>query len=564
MFAPIAHPFTDDGQALSVIRCAMKVGEFPLLRFYTSSETIKQDMDSYCVERGFTPGWSTCSHTGHYIMTKTPMALLVHVLNAQPNEGLRTFVGAWQINMSPDCTALNLIANCTRAPDSTLRIDKFTLFYPFPIAMHAQEELCEPGFRTSMFKGNIDDARRVLQTISLDGIVVNLYEDTLHTSSDVPKTHKVQVLGEFVQHMLSHHKETLQASYTGDHETLLEDEFALIQRYCQPNTGGSVQKVFAVSVVVNAQQPDTYHVEPYPNRCTSVILRAIEQATAEYPSYQVATCFNDCGEFRHTGHQQAFWIDDTWEPTNYYGGYVKFIPCPNTTMLCGFQATKRGGTRMVFPVTITEQDTSFPSPVDGKPMAIPSHLQANQDERPQWFWHSYDCEHHGSMLSEYRQLPPQDWTPYQSDVSAEIEATYQSGDASCHILVGAVSLEICLKTGNLPTREMGIQKHGHRVHFVKRMFVTSTDYDRQMRMFNESLREKQSHALGNVHECAICLESLTDSKCVLLHCNHLMHALCLQAHVEANGSTCPVCKTSTMHGASSSDGMHDSIYSRHR
>ena len=112
---------------------------------------------------------------------------------------------------------------------------------------------------------------------------------------------------------------------------------------------------------------------------------------------------------------------------------------------------------MVFPVTITEQDTTFPSPVDGNPMSIPSHLQANQDERAQWFWHSYDCKHYGSMLSEYRQLPPQDWTPYQSDVSAEIEATYQSGDASCQILVGAVSLEICLKTGNLPTREMGIK-----------------------------------------------------------------------------------------------------------
>ena len=92
------------------------------------------------------------------------------------------------------------------------------------------------------------------------------------------------------------------------------------------------------------------------------------------------------------------------------------------------------------------------------------------------------------MLSEYRQLPPQDWTPYQSDVSAEIEATYQSGDASCHILVGAVSLEICLKTGDLPTREMGIQKHGPRVHFVKRMFITSTDYDQQMRMFLDGFK----------------------------------------------------------------------------
>jgi hypothetical protein len=494
-------------------------------------------------------------------MTKTPMALLVHLLSVQKDEDLQAFVGAWKINMSSDCTALNVITKCNRAPDGSLRIDKLTQFYPHTINMHSQVDLCAPSFRTSIFKVSINEARQLLQRLSFGGIEVNAYEDTLYTASHVPQNQKLHVMEQFVHYMLSNHKETLQRSYTGDHETLLEDELALMQEHCVPSSDTSIKKVFAVSVVEDACEFNQYHVEPYPKSCTEVILKAIERAKKEFPDKQVATHIDETGEFKYTTFLRHFWIDETWEPTNYYGGYVKFIPCPNTSTLCGFQATKRGGTRMVFPVYVEEGVTSYASPVDGTPLPIPSHLYDNEVERAQWYWHPQSLKNNDCMLSEYRTLSTDDWCPYTNDVSAELEKAYQAGDAACDVLIGAVTLRICLKTGNLSTREMGVQKHGHREHFVKRMIITAKDYERKMQAYNDSLKEKQAHALGNTNECAICLESLTDSKSVLLHCNHLMHSLCLQAHVEANGPNCPVCKTSTSAtNAPDATDVHEHVY----
>ena len=553
----VKHPYAED-EELYLVRCAIKFGRFSLMCFQTLSDRLKEDLDTYCVERGYTPGWSSCPLTGYYTMTKTPMAMLIHLLAAQPNDGLHSFEGAWKINMSSDCTAVNVITNCSRASDGTLCIDKLTQFYPYAMPMHTQAYLCEPSFRTSIFKVSINEARRLLHSISFDGIVVNAYEDTVYTASHLPPDQKLRIIGEFVQYMLNNHKEVLQESFTGDHETLLEDEFALMQEFCAPKSDSSTRKIFAVSVLRIANQ---YQVEPYPKRCTSAVKKAIDKARVKYPNQPFAKCLDETGQFKNTVNQLQLWIDDTWEPTNYYGGYVKFIPCPSTSMVCGFQATKKGGLRMVFMVSVKEGDTTYPSPVDGTPLPIPSHVYENQEERAQWYWHPHRLVNTGTMLSQYRKLSPADWCPYQNDVSAELETMYQAGDVTCDVLIGAVSLQICLKPGNLSTREMGVQKHGDREHFVKRMIITSQDYERKMQAYNDDLRTKQTHALGNKNECAICLESLTDSKCVLLHCNHLMHALCLQAHVEANGATCPVCKASTT-SANTTDAtnVYENVY----
>lgn len=42
-------------------------------------------------------------------------------------------------------------------------------------------------------------------------------------------------------------------------------------------------------------------------------------------------------------------------------------------------------------------------------------------------------------------------------------------------------------------------------------------------------------------ECAICLEEINDSKCIVLKCNHIYHKKCINAWLKKN-ETCPMCR----------------------
>jgi len=444
--------------------------------------------------------------------------------------------------------ALNIIdSSFVNHQTGTLNVNKFTLYYSFSPSLNVpQISLDSPSFRTSIFKGSIGEARQMLQNISFEGMVINLYEDTCYPQPDLSPTQKTQVMCNFVQFMLREHPDWLQDSYTCNetYPTVIEEEFALYQQNVQDVEEHSASQQpttsIAFSIIVDNQFNTSATPEPYPEHCTPIIQQAWQMILNTHPHAQRITRVQDVPQHVIS----ANYTTDDALPLHYHGGFVKFI-CVSDTQWCGLQCTQRGGLRLVFLVDVPNTSTTYISPVNGSSLPLPSFLLHNQTQHPSWFWcDTYVPRNEHQYMNTFREISPDKWLPYPKQISQQIENAFQQQAQSCPITLNIVHLEVQYGNGNLHSREVGVQcnmSNRQRKHFVKRMMITDAEHDEANRVYNDALEQLLENANGEKENCVICLEALKDNKCEKTACDHVFHSLCLQTHL-SNQNSCPCCR----------------------
>ena len=544
---------------LNICSTGQSYGPYAEKHLQTTSRAVKDMLSAFCIEKGFTPDWKEIHTDGNqvnYRMTKHPLLMLYWLAKQQPNNHIRhQFHGAWRINMSPSCIAVNVIVN-TFFQQDTLTMNKFTLFYPNVPQQQMHHSLNYPSFRTSIFNGNIYESRCLLQQITFPGMQINVEEDTIYPEPHLSSHEKAQTLQHFVHYMKQEHMEQLKSSYSGSHETALEEEFALLQQCdvieCIPSAKDIMYpppRKLSLSVIVD-NHFQTKTAEPYPSSCTEIISKTWGTIVAQHPH---ATLVSSVSEYPdsilHTFHSV-----DGAIPLHYHNAYIKFIPIDGTQKQkwCCIQCTARGGLRLVFLLDIPHQATTYVSPTNGEPLPLPSAFVDHQSQHVNWCWcDEVHVPHHSyQYLKWYRDIQPSQWIPYPKDVSAQIENAYQQQASSCSVGVGPVSLDFHFGGHSLHSREAGVQCNKQRQHFIKRMLITDTEHRQTKDTYNHALKEMQKHASGEKEHCVICLESLKNNKCTLTSCGHLFHSLCLQAHVNAtHKNECPCCRGALQHAS---------------
>ena len=347
-----------------------KFGEYEEKYLTTNSEEFRQRVNAYCYERGFTPAWQEVSE-GVFRMTKHPLVMLYWLLSPLENElDRKQFNGAWCINMSQSCIALNIIVD-TFVQQNVLHMKKFTMFYPSIVtSQHPNVALDCPSFRTSILEGNIYEARQILQTLQHvvpSDIIVDLEEDTIYPKLQLSTPEKAYAMKQFVKFMKDAHSEWLHASYNEEYTTALEEEFALMKT-CGVDgfselpyqSDDNLKRKLGLSVIVESQE-----IEAYPPRCTKAIQEEWEKVLAVHPHATLVTLMKDVP----LSVMCTYHTIEGGTPLHYHNSYVKFIPIENAQKWCAIQCTQRGGFRLVFLIDIHPDSTTYRSPVNGKALA---------------------------------------------------------------------------------------------------------------------------------------------------------------------------------------------------
>ena len=514
----------------------------------TDSLKFQQQVNDYCYGRGFTPAWQEVSK-GVFRMTKHPLAMLYWLLSQLENEQDRKqFNGAWRINMSSSCIALNFIVD-TFVQQDVLHMKKFTMFYPNVVTSQQPIVALDcPSFRTSILKGNIEEARQILQTLQHmvpSDVIIDLYEDTIYPRPQLSTLEKARVMKQFVKFMKDTHSEWLHASYNGEYTTALEEEFELMKT-C--GVGGFTERThlseddqkrkFALSVIVEYKK-----IEYYPPHCTEAIQKEWKNVLVAHPHATLVTSMEDVPlSVIHTAH-----TIDGGTPLHYHNAYVKFIPIENNHKWCAIQCTRRGGFRLVFLIDIHPDSTTHRSPVDKTALPLPSMLLDQDTAHAHWCWCANTSVpfNKTDLFDTFRKIDSSAWNPYTQKLSSVIENAYQQNKASCNGTIGCVELEFQFGSGSLQSRETGLQCNRGREHFIKRIILTNTDYQKLNETYKVKLQEMQTRARGEKENCVICMDSLENSKCMLTPCGHLFHTLCLHEYVHAtHKQDCPSCRSS--------------------
>lgn len=190
-------------------------------------------------------------------------------------------------------------------------------------------------------------------------------------------------------------------------------------------------------------------------------------------------------------------------------------------------------------------------------MDIPDYICNSKERIPVWCWTDFKCKYYANKLNELRRV--RNWIPYNSEQTQMIETMYNNNELFGDITIGSCTLTIKFDNG-LGDRTLGYQvSNSNRKHFIKRNMLTLDDYKESLEKIKNDNIDLGKQAIGETDDCAICLEKISDIKCVLLPCKcHLIHAICCQTHLCHNGSKCPLCNqptnivgdigTTTMHG----------------
>lgn len=227
-------------QQLKIVSSGIHFGIYPVKYLETASLEDVQKLNQFCESNGYTTGWEQIPSTEFgtmFRMTKIPFFLLYSLSKEQPTDKAREcFIGTWPISVGYSGIALNIITNIIQ--NDTLEFHKFTMFVPeyslkelLNRQIPMNNPLENPSFRTSIFKGQINESREYMSQCDFPDMIINKVEDTIYPDSRLPLEEKKKVIQKYVQYMKKNYSNCLQSSYYGNDSTVLEDEFALMQQY---------------------------------------------------------------------------------------------------------------------------------------------------------------------------------------------------------------------------------------------------------------------------------------------------------------------------------------------
>lgn len=241
---------------------------------------------------------------------------------------------------------------------------------------------------------------------------------------------------------------------------------------------------------------------------------------------------------------------DTWTLlSNFFNSYIAFY-LNSKNEICGIQRTPSFGERHVFKIDYEEGDTTFVNPVDNSNINIPEEIllwHSSEDmstviQTPVWGW--YNEPVYSISISGVRRINEDNFTPYSDENNALIESKFEELSAEnpkIEFTVGIIDLTLEIING-VPNQIL-VQKHGKRSHFAKRKLLT----EKEVQTYKEKLQENYDTvcdgAVGDIINCAICMNLLKGQICIQLPCKHVFHGLCAQTHATFNDATCPVCRT---------------------
>lgn len=232
---------------------------------------------------------------------------------------------------------------------------------------------------------------------------------------------------------------------------------------------------------------------------------------------------------------------------NWFTMYEECNPHIKKLQLC--QLTANGGLRFAFRVEVTNDSDTYTCPVTNNEIPIPLFIK-NPDEHKQKqhvFWSDLGVRM-GQKLEQFRRIQNDQWSPYNNDISRQIITAFNENKDSITITLGVVSMEIIFRYQGLPN-STGVQKIGHRLHFIKVISVTDAEYVEMSQSLIHQNEAVLSTAIGDTDTCCICTENLhSPCKVIKLPCGHAIHGICMQSWASSNGPTCPVCRERTDQG----------------
>ena len=232
---------------------------------------------------------------------------------------------------------------------------------------------------------------------------------------------------------------------------------------------------------------------------------------------------------------------------NWFTMYEECNPHIKKLQLC--QLTANGGLRYVYRIEVPIESDTYTCPVTNNEIPIPLFIK-NPDEHKQKqhvFW-SHTGVVQGNKLSQYRKIDNDSWIPYNNSISKQIITAFNENKNSIRITLGVINMRIIFRYQGLPNGT-GVQKIRHRLHFIKVISVTDTEYEEMCQSLIHQNEAVLSTAIGDTDTCCICTEDLHGPcKVIKLHCGHAIHGICMQSWASSNGPTCPACRERTDQG----------------
>ncbi len=232
---------------------------------------------------------------------------------------------------------------------------------------------------------------------------------------------------------------------------------------------------------------------------------------------------------------------------NWFTMYEECNPHIKKLQLC--QLTANGGLRFAYRVEVTNDSDTYTCPVTNNKIPVPLFIKNPEEHKQKLhvFWSDTGVVQ-GNKLSQFRKIDNNSWIPYNNAISKLIITAFNENKNSIRITLGVIKMRIIFRYQGLPIGT-GVQKIKHRLHFIKVISVTDTEYEAMCKSLIHQNETILSTAIGDTDTCCICTENLHGPcKVIKLPCGHAIHGICIQSWASSNGPTCPVCRVRTDQG----------------